>query len=266
MEKVYEMSARPEFDLVVLDTPPSAHALDFLEAPERLIGMLDSRLVQLLLHPALSAGRLGLRLFQRGAHQAFALIERITGFGFLEDVSEFLLAFEGMSEGFRRRARGGAAAAVRARHGLRARRGRERRVGRARARPARAARGARRAAWWAWWPTACALWPDGAPPLPAPEERDGVARAARARVRARSTGDGVPARERAREAALAVLDGYAAARRARRARRRRRCWPRLRCAGCFVRRIPELPRDVHDLDGLAGIERARSSTSEQEKP
>src|SRR4030095_7381027 len=69
MEKVYEMSARPEFDLVVLDTPPSAHALDFLEAPERLIGMLDSRFVQLLLHPAMSAGRLGLRLFQRGAHQ-----------------------------------------------------------------------------------------------------------------------------------------------------------------------------------------------------
>ena len=105
MEKVYEISTREDFDLVVVDTPPSQHALDFLESPRRLLEFIDSRLVKLLLHPAFSAGRFGFRLFQRGAMRALQLLERVSGLGFLEDVSEFLLAFEGMAEGFRERAR-----------------------------------------------------------------------------------------------------------------------------------------------------------------
>jgi anion-transporting ArsA/GET3 family ATPase len=104
MEKVFELSENRDFDLIVVDTPPSQHALDFLDAPRRLVEFLDSRLVQLLLHPAMSAGRLGFKLFQRPAQSAFHLLERITGIGFLEDLSEFLLAIEGMSEGFKDRA------------------------------------------------------------------------------------------------------------------------------------------------------------------
>jgi len=104
MEKVHELSQRPDFDVIILDTPPSAHALDFLEAPERLLGLLDSRLVQILLHPAMRAGRFGMRIFQRGAHRVFRILERVSGLAFLEDISEFLLAFEGMSAGFRARA------------------------------------------------------------------------------------------------------------------------------------------------------------------
>jgi anion-transporting ArsA/GET3 family ATPase len=105
MEKVYEMAARPEFDLVVVDTPPSQHALDFLDAPQRLLEFLDSRIVQLLLHPAFAAGRFGVRLFQRSTHRVLQLLERLSGVSFLEDISEFLLAFEGMSAGFRERAK-----------------------------------------------------------------------------------------------------------------------------------------------------------------
>jgi anion-transporting ArsA/GET3 family ATPase len=261
MEKVYEMSARPEFDLVVLDTPPSAHALDFLEAPERLLGMLDSRLVQRLLHPAMSAGRLGLRLFQRGAHQAFALIERISGFGFLEDVSEFLLAFEGMSEGFRRRAEAvrrllfgpdtafvlAAAASGES-------------VAHARDLLARLeAHGANVVGVVA---NRIRAWPDGAPPLPRPEEREAW-RERLTRAFAAQNGDAFPA-ELAATAALAVLDSYAAAV----SRDSEATAPLLAAAslrGCFVRRIPELPRDVHDLAGLAGIER-RFFDEEQENP
>jgi anion-transporting ArsA/GET3 family ATPase len=262
MEKVYEMSARPEFDLVVLDTPPSAHALDFLEAPERLLGMLDSRLVQLLLHPAMSAGRLGLRLFQRGAHQAFSLIERITGFGFLEDISEFLLAFEGMSEGFRRRAEAvrrllfgpdtafvlAAAASGES-------------VAHARDLLARLEEhGAKVVGVVA---NRIRAWPDGAPPpLPGPGEReawrDDLTRAFAARH-----GGAFPARLAA-TAALDVLDGYAAAV----SRDGEATAPLLAAAslrGCFVRRIPELPRDVHDLAGLAWIAQ-RFFEEEQEQP
>jgi len=60
--------------------------------------------VQLLIHPAFAAGRFGFRLFHRGTQRALKLLERITGIGFLEDVSDFLLAFEGMADGFRDRA------------------------------------------------------------------------------------------------------------------------------------------------------------------
>jgi len=104
MERVYEMSQRDDFDLIVVDTPPSQHALDFLDAPQRLIEFLDSRIVQLLIHPAFAAGRLGFRLFHRASQTVLKLIERISGVSFIEDLSEFLMAFDVMSEGFRERA------------------------------------------------------------------------------------------------------------------------------------------------------------------
>ncbi len=106
MEKVYELDAKRSYDLIVVDTPPSQHALDFLEAPQRLLEFLDSRVVHMLIHPAFVAGRLGFRVFQHGARRVLKLLERVSGIGFLEDISEFLLAFEGMSEGFRERAGG----------------------------------------------------------------------------------------------------------------------------------------------------------------
>lgn len=103
MEKVAELDARDDFDLIVLDTPPSAHALDFLEAPQRMLGLIDSQVARIL-HPAMNAGRFGLRVLQRGTEGIFRVLERVTGMGFLQDLSEFLLIFEEMSGGFRERA------------------------------------------------------------------------------------------------------------------------------------------------------------------
>jgi anion-transporting ArsA/GET3 family ATPase len=105
MEKVYEVYESGQFDLIVVDTPPAQHALDFLDAPRRLLQFLDSRVVQMLIHPAFAAGRFGFRLFHRGTQRMLQLVEKISGVGFLEDISEFLLAFEGMAEGFRARAK-----------------------------------------------------------------------------------------------------------------------------------------------------------------
>ena len=104
MEKVFELHEREEFDLIVVDTPPSQHALDFLDAPQRMIDFLESRIVQLLLHPALAASRFGYRIFHRTAQRVLQLMERVSGVSFLQDISEFLLSFEEMSEGFRVRA------------------------------------------------------------------------------------------------------------------------------------------------------------------
>jgi anion-transporting ArsA/GET3 family ATPase len=104
MEKVYQLSQSQDYDLIVLDTPPSQHALDFLDAPQRLLEFLDSRVVHLLIHPALSAGRFGFRLFQRGADRVLRIIQQVSGMDFVSDLSEFLMAFEALSEGFRTRA------------------------------------------------------------------------------------------------------------------------------------------------------------------
>jgi anion-transporting ArsA/GET3 family ATPase len=104
MEKVFELSESGRYDLIVVDTPPSQHALDFLEAPRRMVEFLDSRLVALLVHPAMAAGRFGFKIFHRTSQRVLKAIERISGVGFLEDISEFLLAIEGMAEGFKDRA------------------------------------------------------------------------------------------------------------------------------------------------------------------
>lgn len=100
MEKVLEMSERNVFDLIIVDTPPAQHALDFLESPKRLTEFFESRVVHMLVHPAMSVGRFSLRLFQRPIRGVLQLLERITGMEFLQDLSEFLFAIEGMSEGF----------------------------------------------------------------------------------------------------------------------------------------------------------------------
>jgi len=104
MEKVFELHESGAFDLIVVDTPPAQHALDFLEAPQRLLEFLDSRLVKMLIHPAFAASRFGFRLFHRSTQRVLQFLERITGIGFLEDLSEFLVAFDAMAIGYRDRA------------------------------------------------------------------------------------------------------------------------------------------------------------------
>jgi anion-transporting ArsA/GET3 family ATPase len=104
MEKLLELSTDERFDLVVLDTPPTRHALDFLEAPERLMGFLDTSVLRWFLKPYFVAGRLTLRVATRTGAAALRLADRTLGLRFLQDLSEFFLAFEGMYDGFKERA------------------------------------------------------------------------------------------------------------------------------------------------------------------
>ncbi|UCE86973.1 MAG: AAA family ATPase [Deltaproteobacteria bacterium] len=265
MEKVYELSERSEYQLIVLDTPPSQHAVDFLEAPTRLLEFLDSRLVQILLHPAFAAGRLGFRVFHRGAHRVLQVLERVSGLAFLEDVSDFLLAFEGMSHGFRERARrvrsflsGPEAAFLIA-------------AGPARDAAELAMRFFDRLAQ-SRVPVAGVIanrvrvWPSGgAPPDPiedaAQRER---AESTLARALADAEGSEFPALEAAR-AAIAASDQYALLVRED-ARATQRLFDRARDAGGFGRTVPELPLDVHDLEGLARVADALFGESTGETP
>jgi anion-transporting ArsA/GET3 family ATPase len=100
MEKLHELHEEGRYDLLVLDTPPSRHALDFLDAPRRLSRFIDSRSLQLFTAP----GRLGLRVLGRGTGVLFSVLGRATGVDVLEDLSEFFRSFGGMVEGFRERA------------------------------------------------------------------------------------------------------------------------------------------------------------------
>jgi anion-transporting ArsA/GET3 family ATPase len=104
MEQVDELVHSEKYDLIVVDTPPSDHALDFLRAPKRLREFLESRFVHTLVRPAMSASRIGLRFFGWPLHRMLGLLERIAGVGFLDDLSEFLSAIDGLSQGFRDRA------------------------------------------------------------------------------------------------------------------------------------------------------------------
>ncbi len=104
MEKLYELATERDYDLVVLDTPPTAHALDFLEAPDRILDFLGNETARMLLAPALRAGKVGLRMFQLGSSYVAKTLARFTGADVLRDVAEFMLQFQGMYEGFKNRA------------------------------------------------------------------------------------------------------------------------------------------------------------------
>ena len=98
------MSARTS-ELIVLDTPPTAHALDFLDAPSRILDFLDNEAARWLLDPALRASRISLRLARWGGGVAAKTIGRIIGGDTLEELAAFLGAVSGMNESFRERAR-----------------------------------------------------------------------------------------------------------------------------------------------------------------
>ena len=104
MEKLLELSADERFDLVVLDTPPTRHALDFLEAPDRLLSFLDTSTLRWFLKPYFHAGRLTLKVATKTGALVLNVVDRALGLRFLADLSEFFLAFEGMYDGFKERA------------------------------------------------------------------------------------------------------------------------------------------------------------------
>jgi anion-transporting ArsA/GET3 family ATPase len=104
MEKLYELATDRDYDVIVLDTPPTAHALDFLEAPERILDFLGNETARALLGPVAGAGRLGLRLAQLGGGYIAKTLARFTGQEVLADLGDFLQGFQGMYDGFKERA------------------------------------------------------------------------------------------------------------------------------------------------------------------
>jgi anion-transporting ArsA/GET3 family ATPase len=104
MERLHELHEAGEWDLLVIDTPPTRSALDFLDAPKRMTTFLEGRLLRLLLKPGLAAGRGIGRVVGAGATAFMRVAGKVTGLELLDDLAEFFRQFEGMYEGFKERA------------------------------------------------------------------------------------------------------------------------------------------------------------------
>ncbi len=100
MEKLYELHDETDFDLVVVDTPPTRHALDFLDAPRRLSRFLEHRLFRLLVAPSRGI----VKAVNVAAQTFLRTVSKVVGGDVVDDAIAFFQAFEGMEEGFRTRA------------------------------------------------------------------------------------------------------------------------------------------------------------------
>jgi anion-transporting ArsA/GET3 family ATPase len=100
MEKLYELHEDGGYEIIVVDTPPTRHALDFLDAPDRLLRMLDNRVFRLLMMPT----RAYLRVASVAVQTFLRTVSRVVGSEVVEDIVSFFRAFEGMEAGFRERA------------------------------------------------------------------------------------------------------------------------------------------------------------------
>ena len=103
MERLLELAGNAQTQLVVLDTPPAAEAIDFLDAPRRLLELLNSRAVGLLGAPG-GILRSQLRLVDMAARAVLSAFDRVTGLNLLSDVQSFVQSFDGMYAGFAERA------------------------------------------------------------------------------------------------------------------------------------------------------------------
>ncbi|MBI2705563.1 MAG: ArsA family ATPase [Actinobacteria bacterium] len=99
MERLYEIHTSGRYDLIVVDTPPTRNALDFLEAPERMADFFSSRLLRWLIAPYRS------RMLTAMSKPFYSVADRILGSQFLQDIAEFFVLFQSMYDGFVQRAR-----------------------------------------------------------------------------------------------------------------------------------------------------------------
>ncbi len=94
MERLYEIHSESDYDLIVVDTPPTRNALDFLDAPQRMADFFSSRLLRWLIVPYRS------RLVNVATKPFYSIADRILGTEFLADISEFFILFQSMYDGF----------------------------------------------------------------------------------------------------------------------------------------------------------------------
>jgi anion-transporting ArsA/GET3 family ATPase len=103
VEELWRLRDGGQYDLIVVDTPPSRHALEFLEAPQRLSDFLDRRIVRWFVKPYVSAGWSAMRLFNRTAGFVLRTLEEATGVAVLAEISDFFAGMQSLFDGFSER-------------------------------------------------------------------------------------------------------------------------------------------------------------------
>jgi anion-transporting ArsA/GET3 family ATPase len=104
MERLHEIHSAGKYDLIIVDTPPSRNALDFLEAPQRMADFFGGRLLKWLTMPYRVAGKRGAKVVNLASRPFYQVADRILGSQFLEDIAQFFLNFQAMYPGFVQRA------------------------------------------------------------------------------------------------------------------------------------------------------------------
>ena len=102
--KLAELAQERDYDLIVLDTPPTVQALDFLDAPTRILDFLDNGAARFLLTPALLAGKVGFHVFSLGSGFLVKGLSRFTGLEMLQQLADFMLQLSGMYDTFKAKA------------------------------------------------------------------------------------------------------------------------------------------------------------------
>jgi anion-transporting ArsA/GET3 family ATPase len=104
MERLYEIHASGDYDLIIIDTPPTRNAIDFLDAPARMADFFGGRLLRWLTMPYRIGGGRGGRMFNAASRPFYQMADRVLGSQFLQDIAEFFLNFQSMYGGFVERA------------------------------------------------------------------------------------------------------------------------------------------------------------------
>jgi len=105
MERLFEIHATGAYDLIIIDTPPTRNALDFLEAPARMAEFFGGRLLRWLTMPYRVGGKRGARVLNVASRPFYQMADRVLGSQFLQDIAEFFLNFQSMYDGFVERAK-----------------------------------------------------------------------------------------------------------------------------------------------------------------
>ncbi len=100
MERVLELHSADTYDVLIVDTPPTRHALDFLSAPERLSGVMNERVMRWLTLPGTARG---FKVLEKGSQTVMSVLKRLLGSQTITDIAEFFAAFQPLWTGFRER-------------------------------------------------------------------------------------------------------------------------------------------------------------------
>lgn len=105
MERLYELHRTGDYDLIIIDTPPSRNAIDFLDAPERMADFFGGKLLRVLTAPYRAGRGRAAKILDIASRPFLALADRVLGAAFLSDIAEFFLNFQTMYNGFVERAK-----------------------------------------------------------------------------------------------------------------------------------------------------------------